>query len=61
VLLFNYGFPAIIVNGAMFASDDIAPAGVPNVPISETRSYKCFITFIAGMPSTATFQVIKED
>lgn len=49
------GFPpAIIVNGAMFASDDIAPTGVPAMLTQAKQDLTNAYLFIAGMPSTAT-------
>jgi len=49
------GFPpAIIVNGAMFASDDISPPGVPAMLIQAKQDLTNVYLFVEGMPATAT-------
>lgn len=49
------GFPpAIIVNGAMHASDDIAPAGIAAVLVQAKQDLTNVYLFVEGMPSTAT-------
>lgn len=49
------GFPpAIIVNGAMFASDDISPPGVPAMLIQAKQDLTNVYLFVEGVPATAT-------
>lgn len=49
------GFPpAIIVNGAMFASDDIAPLGIPAMLTQAKQDLTNVYLFVEGMAATAT-------
>jgi len=49
------GFPpAIIVNGFMYASDDIAPPGVPAMLIQAKQDLTNVYLFVEGLPATAT-------
>lgn len=49
------GFPpAIIVNGFMYASDDIAPPGIAAMLIQAKQDLTNVYLFVEGMPATAT-------